>query len=236
MMNYIASVLALSFGMHSLAIAGNANDTSPQSSAVPGVQIGKATYTSMKKLTPAARKMVEEDLNEQVFGENRRYGEIPDDAIIYMKNYHSQIKKISDVEKNLTFKPADLSRGELNKYSLEGAYPEGPTKSGPWSSMTRVFKRDDNVTLMLHEWNYVGDGGGVMIVEELMNTRVGNTPARLSVKKSPAGWISSELTWVTKNRLFTITVLDDVPDNSKAKYNVKWLSRLAEGIGDPSLR
>jgi hypothetical protein len=92
------------------------------------------------------------------------------------------------------------------------------------------------VNVMLHEWNYVGDGGGVMIVEELMNTRVGNTPARLSVKKSPAGWISSELMWVTKNRLFTLTVLDDVPDNSNAKYNIKWLSRLAEGIGERSSR
>jgi hypothetical protein len=184
-------------------------------------------------LPPAARKTVEEELNEQAFGGNRRFGDIPDDAIIYMRNYRARIKNIGDVENNLTFKMADVSRGELNKYTLEGAYPEGPTKPGPWSSRTRVFKGDDNAIVLLHEWNYVGDGGGVMIVEELMNTQVGNTPARLSIKKSPAGWISSELIWVTKKRLFTLTVLGDVPDDGTAKYNLNRLTRLAAGIEEP---
>jgi hypothetical protein len=228
-----SSILALVFGMHSAASAGNASNTLPESSPVPGIQTGKLTQTSIRKLPPAARKMAEEELKEQAFGSNRRFGEISDDAIIYMKDYRSQIKNIRDVEKNLTFRMADVSRGEFKHYTLEGAYPEGPTKSGPWSSMTRVFKRDDDVIVLRHEWNYVGDGGGVMIVEELMNTRVGNSPARLSIKKSPAGWISSELMWVTKKRLFTLTVLGDVPDDGKAKYKLKWLTRLAAGIEEP---
>lgn len=87
------------------------------------------------------------------------------------------MRKLSDIEKNLTVKLADLSRGELNKYKLEGAYPDGPTKAGPWSSVTRVFKRDDDVAILLHEWDYIGDGGGVMIIEELMNTKLGKSPA-----------------------------------------------------------
>lgn len=236
MKNYIASALALVFGIHSVAFAANAPDKLAPSSPATWVQSGKVTYTSINKLTPPVRKMIEAELSEQPFGTARRFGEISDDAIIYMSNYHGQIKKISDIEKNMTFKLADVSRGDLNKYTLEGAYPEGPTKAGPWSSVTRVFKREDNVTVMLHEWNYVGDGGGVMIVKELMNAKVGNTPARLSVKKSPTGRMSSELTWVTKNRLFTLTVLDDVPDGSKAKYNLTWLNRLATGIRKPSSR
>jgi hypothetical protein len=66
-----------------------------------------------------------------------------------------------------------------------------------------------------------------------MNTRVGNTAARLSIRKSPAGWISSELMWITKKRLFTPTVLGDVPDDGKAKYHRHWLTRLAAGIAAP---
>ncbi|GEM_PF-2932627 len=83
---------------------------------------------------------------------------------------------------------------------------------------------------MLHEWNYVGDGGGVMIIEELMNTKVNNSPARFSVKRSPAGWLSSELMWVTNKSTYMLTVMDDVPDSSKAKYNVKWLTSVAASI------
>lgn len=234
-MIHIPCALAFFIGIHSAAFAANANEKLPQSSPVPGVQTGKVTYTSINKLTPPVRKMIEADLSEQPFGAARRYGEISDDAVIYMQNYHAQMRKVSDIEKNLTFKLADLSRGELNQYKLEGAYPEGPTKAGPWSSVTRVFKRDDNVTIMLHEWNYVGDGGGIMIIEELMNAKVGKTPARLSVKKSPTGRISSELMWASNTRLFTLTVLDDVPDG-KAKYNLAWLNRLATGIKEPSSR
>lgn len=236
MIKHIAFALIIVFGVHSEAFAAPVNGNLPQSSPVPGVQSGKVTYTSIKKLAPPVRKMIETDLNEQPFGTGRRFGEISDDAVVYMENYQTQIKNVSDIEKNLTFKLADVSRGDLKKYILEGAYPEGPTKAGPWSSVTRVFKRDDGVIVMLHEWNYVGDGGGVMIVEELMNAKVGNTPARLSVKQSPTGRMSSELTWVTKHRLFTVTVLDDVPEGNKAKYNLAWLTRLAAGIREPSSR
>jgi hypothetical protein len=236
MMNYIVFAITLLSCMHSAAFAANDNGKLPQTSPVPGVQTGKVTYISINKLTPPVRKMVEAELNEQPFGTARRFGEISDDAVIYMQNYHAQMRKVSDVEKNLTFKLADVSRAELKKYVLEGAFPEGPTKAGPWSSITRVFKRDDDVTVMLHEWNYVGDGGGVMIVEELMNAKVGNIPARLSIKKSPTGRISSELMWATKTKLFTLTVLGDVPDDSKSKYNLIWLTQLAADIREPASR
>ena len=226
---YLALGLLIAFATHPV-FANNSTEKLPQSSPVPGVQIGKVTVTSIHKLTPTVKKMVEADLAEQPFGANRKLGEISDDAIIYRKNYYAQLKPLRDVEKNLTFKLADISRGELGKYTLEGVIPEGPSQKGPWSSVTRIFKRDDNVVVMLHEWNYVGDGGGVMIIEELMNTKVNNSPARFSVKRSPAGWLSSELMWVTNKSMYTLTVMDDVPDSSKAKYNVKWLTSVAASI------
>jgi hypothetical protein len=197
---------------------------------IAGVEVGKVRHTSINNLTPDARAMMEADIAEKPLGPDRRFGVILDDAVLYMKNYHTNVKDIRQITKNVTFKLSDVSRSELQKYSFEGAYPEGPTKAGPWSSLTRVFKRDDGVLIMLHEWDYVGDGGGVMIVDELMNARVGEAPARFSVKKSPTGSIVSELMWVTKSRFFTVTVMDDVADEGDVKYNAKWLERLAGNI------
>ena len=131
MKNYFVFAVTLLSCMHSAASAASQNASAPPTSPVPGVQTGKVTYISINKLTPPVRKMVEPELNEQPFGTTRRFGEISDDAVIYSQNYHVQIRKVSDVEKNLTFKLADVSRAELKKYVLEGAFPEGPTKGRP---------------------------------------------------------------------------------------------------------
>jgi hypothetical protein len=135
-----------------------------------------------------------------------------------------------DINKNITFKLSNLSNSGFDALNFEGAYPEGPTKTGPWSSLTRVFKRNDGVLVMLHEWDYSGDGGGITFVDELMNTRVLDAAARLSVNKSPSGQMVSELMWATKKKFFTLTVLGDVPNTDDAPYNAKWLTTLANGI------
>lgn len=196
----------------------------------PGVEGGKLKRTSINKLSPAAKKLVQDDLEKDAFAKVRILGDIPDDAVIYKKNYHANVKEMREINKNITFKLSNLSNSGFDALNLEGAYPEGPTKAGPWSSLTRVFKRNDGVLVMLHEWDYVGDGGGITLADELMNTQVLDSPARLSVKKSPSGQVVSELIWATNKKFFTITVMDDVPNADASMYNVKWLTKLAGEI------
>lgn len=228
MLKYMVAILGMMLSVQAAATPNGGKQVT--NGPVAGVEVGKVKHTSIKNLTPNARAMMQADIEEKPLGPDRRFGQIPDDAVLYMKNYHANVKDIRGISKNITFKLSDVSRSELQKYSFEGAYPEGPTKVGPWSSLTRVFKRDDGVLVMLHEWDYVGDGGGVMIVDELMNAHVGDAPARFSVKKSPTGSVVSELMWVTKSRFFTLTVMDDVVESDDVKYNVKWLARLAGSI------
>lgn len=120
---------------------------------------------------------------------------------------------------------------ELKDYVYEGIIPDGPTLNGPWTSVIRVFKRHDGVTLMLREWDYVADGGAIVTINELMNVTVANVPAMLMVKKSPSGKTITELDWSTDKKHFTITVLDDVDTKHKGKaYDRKWLVNLANSI------
>lgn len=194
------------------------------------VEGGKLKRISIHKLTPKVKQLVQEDLNQDAFAPVRVMGSIPDDAVIYKKNYHAHVKDMKTISANTTFELAKVAGSTFDRLAFEGAYPEGPNKTGPWSSLTRVFKRPDGVLVMLHEWDYVGDGGGITFVDELMNTKVQDAPARLSVKKSPSGQVVSELMWATKAKFFTLTVMDDVPNTDQSSYNTKWLTKLAGEI------
>lgn len=83
---------------------------------------------------------------------------------------------------------------------------------------------------MLHEWDYIGDGGAIVFIDELMNTQVLDMPARFSVKQSPSGQMLSELIWATNKKYLTITVIGDVPTDDANKYNLSWLLRIASAI------
>jgi len=230
MLKSIISVCTIACVVTANAMANSNNEAQQATSPVPAVEVGKVKLISIKELSPTVANLVQKDMQTNALGKARSYGEISDDAVFYKKNYYANLKDMREINKNLTFKLSDLSRSELGTYRFEGAYPEGPTKTGPWSSLTKVFKRDDGVIVMLHEWDYIGDGGGIMMVRELMNTQVADTPARFSVLKSPTGSVVSQLIWATEKKYFTLTVMDEVADADDVKYNVKWLTSLASSI------
>lgn len=146
-----------------------------------------------------------------------------------MRDYHTRLIHPREVSRNMTFRFADISASEFASYPFEGAIPEGPTKEGPWTSMARVFKRDDSAVVLLREWDFVKDGGGILLIKEMMNTKVANMPARLNVKQSESGAVVSELSWATPKKLFTLTVMDDV-SKADTRYNAQWMIRLANSI------
>lgn len=204
-----------------------ADDMQQALSPVPQIEPGKIKHISIDQLSPSVKEVVQRDLQTDALAKQNRFGDIPDDAINYKKNYHANLKDLREIDKNMRFKIANLSSSELAKYRYEGAYPEGPTKTGPWSSLTKIFTRDDGVLVMLHEWDYAGDGGGVVMVDELMNVKVNGSPARFSVRRSPTGQVVSELIWATTSRYYTLTVMDNIENADASKYNLNWLLALA---------
>jgi hypothetical protein len=193
----------------------------------PQIEPGKLKRVSKDQLSPELKKMVEGDLENA----NKGYEIVPEDFFTYSGNYHNRLRQEDEIKPNLRVALADIKVTELSSYIYEGIIPEGPTLKGPWTSVIRVFKREDDVTVMLGEWDFVADGGGVVTVNELMNTTVGSFPAMLTVKKSPSGRVLTELAWSTNEKYFTITVWDDIDNKRLGKeFNRKWLLNLANSL------
>jgi hypothetical protein len=112
--------------------------------------------------------------------------------------------------------------------------PDGAGHDGPWSSLKRVYRRPDGVLVMLHEWAYAAEGGGVLGVRELMNATVqhgtARYPAQFAIRRATTGQVVSELRWFTDAKVFTLSVAQDVLADGGKAHGKAWLLRLAEAI------
>ena len=204
-------------------------------SPVSGLEPGRLTVISIDELPAALKKNSEEDLkrdvkNRSVTGEVAVYEKISDEAVLYATTYQNRLRTLQEASSNAKSKLADIGASKLNDYRFEGVVPQGSSLRGPWSSFDRIFRRPDGTLIVLHEWDFVADGGGVMAVKELMNLKIQNVPARFVVKKSPSGKKVSELTWVSSKKYYTIAVWDEVGNSPQQTYNLEWLMALAEPI------
>ncbi|MBK0417228.1 hypothetical protein JD974_22720 [Chromobacterium haemolyticum] len=227
----LVGVVLIGCASSALSSEGDHNAFSP----VSGLEPGKLTVVSINEL-PAALKVVSvEDLKRDVKNKSAvdgrmDYEKISDEAVLYATSYQNRLRTLQDVSANAKSKLADIGASQLNAYRFEGVVPQGPSLRGPWSSFDRVFRRPDGVLIILHEWDFIADGGGVMAVKELMNLKVQGLPARFVVKKSPSGKKVSELTWVSSKKYYTIAVWDEIGSSPQQAYNLAWLMALAEPI------
>ncbi|WP_161523519.1 hypothetical protein [Chromobacterium haemolyticum] len=212
----------------------SAND-SAAFSPVLDVEPGKLKIISIDKLPGVLNKNPGQSRqldvgNKSMIDGRMDYEKISDEAVLYATSYQNRLRTLQDVSANAKSKLADIGASQLNAYRFEGVVPQGPSLRGPWSSFDRVFRRPDGVLIILHEWDFIADGGGVMAVKELMNLKVQGLPARFVVKKSPSGKKVSELTWVSSKKYYTIAVWDEIGSSPQQAYNLAWLMALAEPI------
>lgn len=229
----LSAILCMGFTLPVFAQHQDATSPLAGSAGSAGLSIGKAKVVSVEQLDPAARGVAEKDLALQArFAAGGGVETVPDDAAYIKTHYASRAVywAESKIRKNLKSDWTDVSRSELQGYKYEAFVPEGPSKTGPWSSYTRVFKRPDGVLVMLHEWDYALDGGGVMIVKELMNEHVHQYLARSIVRKTKSGQYISELTWASDRKYYTLTVWDKLNPSGGGQYDKSWLVTLAERI------
>lgn len=194
---------------------------------LPQMEIGKVKRLSKDQLPLDMKKFAEDEIAKSKKGNDT----IPEEFFTASAGYHNRLRSEDEVKPKLKVTLADINSTELKDYVYEGIIPDGPTINGPWTSVIRVFKRQDGVTVMLREWDYVADGGAIVTINELMNVKVASEPAMLTVKKSPSGKTVTELDWSTDTKQFTLTVWDDVDTKHKGKaYDRKWLVNLANSI------
>lgn len=224
---FLFAVAILSFSATSIAAEKGKVALPSNASSIAQVEVGKVTYVSKNQLTPEMKFRTEEDIKNLSKG----YELIQDEVFEFRENYHERLRQPGDAAGKLNMTPADISSTVLANYTYEGFIPDGPTHDGPWTNIIRVFKRPDGVPIFLNEWDYVADGGAIVIVQEMMNTKVKKFPARIMLKKSNTGKNMTDLAWATEKKYFTLTVWDDVNTNSPNKpYNRDWFIGIAQGI------
>jgi hypothetical protein len=155
---------------------------------VPQLEPGKAKLVDLASLPLPLRRVIEEDVIRLRAHHDVLDKEMPADEAQELDTLAQRLLPLNDVAGKTKTPLADVSASVLAGYVLEGVLPDGPARESPWSSLRRVFRRPDGVLVMLNEWDYVADGGGVLGVRELMNAVVGPYPAQLAVRRGPAAW------------------------------------------------
>lgn len=196
-------------------------------STIPKMERGKVKHISKDELPPDLREIPEKDIERN----KHAYEEVPEAFFTHLSNYYNHLRIGPDAFSNVKVKLVDISMTKLAKYKYEGIIPEGPTIKGPWTNVTRVFRRSDGLLIKLTEWDFVADGGAIVIIDELMNSRVSDIPAFLSVKKSPSGKAVTTIEWATVKKQYTLSAEDNEKIRSTRKLsNKKWLLSLANAI------
>ena len=203
----------------------------PPGTAPPGVpsslEAGKVTYVPSTQLPPEAKALVEQ---ERIDSE-RGFELLDEQTFQRRENYRDLLRQDADVKPLLRMKLSAVEPTPLASYAYEGIIPDGPAKSGPWTSVVRVFKRPDGVPIFLSEWDYVTDGGAILIAKDLINAKVLDKPARLVLKKSNTGAELTELAWASDRTYYTLSVWDDVSGGkNRDRYGIKWLTEIAEKL------
>lgn len=229
-MNHAHTLLSLVFA----GLAGSVlAQPQPAISPMQGLSTGQVKVLTLDQLDPATRGMAERDLGlQQSAAKSGEPETVPDQAATFKTQYASRAVywEESKIRANLKSDWTDVSASELQGYKYEAFVPEGPSKAGPWSRYTRVYTRPDGVLVMLHEWDYVQDGGGVVLIKELMNAQVHQHLARVVTRKTTSGQHFSELTWVTDRKYYTLTVWDRLDARGLQPYDRSWLVSLAEQL------
>jgi hypothetical protein len=147
------------------------------------MEVGKVKRISKDQLPSDLREATENDIEKS----KRDYEAAPEAYFEITNNYYNNLRTGPKALSNVHVSLVDVSSTKLAEYEYEGFIPEGPTKKGPWTNVTRVFRRPDGMVIKLSEWDFVADGGAIVIVDELMNSNVADIPAYLSVIQSPSG-------------------------------------------------
>ena len=148
-----------------------------------------------------------------------------------LTTFRSYVRPPSDSRGHLKSELARIDGTALKDYEYAGFIPEGPARDGPWSNVTRVFIRPDGQPILINEWDFVVDGGSIKVVRDWLNETVGETPARLVVKRGADGTTATVLTWTTRAKDYTImTPGDALSPVAGSPYDKAWLLSIAKGL------
>lgn len=227
-LKHASKVMALTLAVLYLGQATAQQNTAiPQQIPQDPLGIGKGVSANL--ITQLPPQLQEHARKHEVDMRTKGYVDASDQEIGYIKNYRRLIKPLSDIQGNLKLKLSSFDESSFAFLKLEGVVPEGPSPSGPWTSLSRVYTIPNGAIIRLMEWDYVADGGGINFQKEMFNETIqGKYSAILSIKQSAKGEALSTLTWATDKKYYVLTMTGHVRGNGMYK---QFLS-LANSIRD----
>jgi hypothetical protein len=144
-----------------------------------------------------------------------RFKKVPTDRVIvgdpngWMANldaYRQGAKPASEILPNSRIRLSPLEGTSFEKMTLLGYLPAGGLPQGPWTAVQRLFAKPPGELVLLKEWDFGLDGGGVVMFDEMLNTKVGNARAIFTVTQS-GGTTQTLITWVTGTRQFELLAI-----------------------------
>lgn len=168
-------------------------------------------FNSIEDLPPGLKEIAK---NKHAEFLSKGHMDAPDSEVTNIKNLLKLASPLSSVEGNLKVKLSTLNTAAFNNLKFEGIFPEGPTRKGPWTSVSRIYTTPNGAIIQLHEWDYVADGGGITIQKEMVNESInGRYPAVLSIEKSAQGNALTTLAWATERKIYRLSMTGHVKGN-----------------------
>jgi hypothetical protein len=130
----------------------------------------------------------------------------PDGWIANLEAYRPAVKPAAQVLPNTSIQLASLDRTPFAQMTLLGYLPAGTVPQGPWTAVERLFAKPSGELVLLKEWDFGLDGGGVVVFEEMLNTTVGRARATFVVTKDGAT-TQTMVTWITGTRKFELLAI-----------------------------
>jgi len=170
----------------------------------PDVSGGRVAIISMKE---TRGKTGELDIGpEPTLGERFKRGSPdrvivgePDGWMADLDAYRRVVKPASEVMPKATVRLSSLQGTSFERMTLLGYLPGGGLPQGPWTAVQRLFATASGELVLLKEYDFGLDGGGVVMFDEMLNTKVGASRATIKVTKTGEA-TQTIVSWVSGTR------------------------------------
>lgn len=123
--------------------------------------------------------------------------------VIDFDRYPRMLKAASDVLPKSSIDLMPLEGTTFDEFTLLGYVPDGSTPHGTWTAIARVFTAPDSELVVLREWDFGLDDGGVLLLDDMLNSEVGRV--RATVIETHTGSVTQTLvSWITGTRKFEL--------------------------------
>ncbi len=201
-------VMTTVFSMLAVGMPFHMTHAAPGGATAPDVSKGITILPLDQQPVPDVLKNQAKLALEQM--KYQGYVDATEDAVSYLdgakEDKDKRLKPMAEVAPKLKVSPANLGSSPLGQAVLLGAVASGGHTEEGWTGLNRIFVVPKLGLVGLDEVDYIASQGGAAFIKEAINQDVNGFPAMLSVQKSRSNKGMTELTWATKQKIYTLSI------------------------------